>query len=367
MKNSRRLWKRWCVVFAGQFVSICVCIYMILVIGKFVCEHMNRIWYSEDLTYILLKWIDDNQGAILLFIMLVSAVLLTIYRFYEISRMVQEIYQAVDSIYEGKNENVSLAMEVGQLENRLNELNMKYRADKQAAKEANQRKNELIMYMAHDLKTPLTSVIGYLTLVCEEKEIPEEVKERYMQIALKKAHRLEELTNEFFDITRFNFSHMILKKSSVNLTIMLQQILSEFMTEFKKKGLEITCKVEPDCWLLCDAEKLERVFDNILKNLINYSYPNTQIRISLRRLRENKLEMITENRGKTIPKEMQEHIFEQFFRLDSSRASQSGGAGIGLAVAKEIVTLHGGEISCKSEDEIIWFKMILPACQRSLS
>lgn len=258
MKNSRRLWKRWCVVFAGQFVSICVCIYMILVIGKFVCEHMNRIWYSEDLTYILLKWIDDNQGAILLFIMLVSAVLLTIYR-------------------------------------------------------------------------------------------------------------LEELTNEFFDITRFNFSHMILNKSSVNLSIMLQQILSEFMTEFKKKGLEITCKVEPDCWLLCDAEKLERVFDNILKNLINYSYPNTQIRISLRRLRENKLEMITENRGKTIPKEMQEHIFEQFFRLDSSRASQSGGAGIGLAVAKEIVTLHGGEISCKSEDEIIWFKMILPACQRSLS
>ena len=142
MKNSRRLWKRWCVVFAGQFFSICVCIYMILVIGKFVCEHMNRIWYSEDLTYILLKWIDDNQGAILLFIMLVSAVLLTIYRFYGISRMVQEIYQAVDSIYEGKNENVSLAMEVGQLENRLNELNMKYRADKQAAKEANQRKNK---------------------------------------------------------------------------------------------------------------------------------------------------------------------------------------------------------------------------------
>lgn len=362
MKINSRLWTRWCRVYIGQLMAICAFICTILVIGKFVCENMNRIWYSENMTYIFLKWVEQNQVGIIVFIVLLSAVFLALYRFYVISKAVKEIYQAVDNIYEEKNENVSLTMELGQLENRMNELKIKNKSDKQAATEANQRKNELIMYMAHDLKTPLTSVIGYLTLVCEEREIPWDVKERYMQIALKKAHRLEELTNEFFDITRFNFSHMILEKSSVNISVMLQQILSEFMTEFDKKGLIVECKVEPECWLFCDVEKLERVFDNILKNIFNYSYSDTRIHIFLRRLGKDKLEIITENQGKTIPKEMQEHIFEQFFRLDSSRTSEAGGAGIGLAVVKEIITLHDGEISCTSENELIRFKIILPGC-----
>jgi len=364
MKTNRRLWKKWCGIYIGQLMALYAFIYSILVIGKFVCEHINRIWSRENMTYIVLKWFEDNQWNILLFIMLISAILLAFYRFYVTSKAIKEIYCAVNNIYEEKDENLSLAMELGQLENRLNELKIKNKSDKQAAKEANQRKNELIMYMAHDLKTPLTSVIGYLTLVCEEREIPLDVKERYMQIALKKAHRLEELTNEFFDITRFNFSHMILEKSSVNLSVMLQQMVSEFMTEYDKKGLSVECRVESECWLFCDAEKLERVFDNILKNIMNYSYPDSQIHIVLRKSGKGKVEIITENPGKTIPKEMQEHIFEQFFRIDSSRTSEAGGAGIGLAVAKEIITLHGGEITCTSDNEIIRFRIVLPGCLR---
>ena len=311
--------------------------------------------------------LGDNKE----FFMIVGFLLLFALFFYvalsKMTRYLDQVGDGIENIVSDSTEPIRLITELKPIEIRLNEIKATLKRQELESIEGEKKKNDLVVFLAHDLKTPLTSIVAYLSMLDSHPEMDQEEREKYTQIALEKSMRLGELINEFFDITRFNFSHMILKKSSVNLTIMLQQILSEFMTEFKKKGLEITCKAEPDCWLLCDAEKLERVFDNILKNLINYSYPNTQIRISLRRLRENKLEMITENRGKTIPKEMQEHIFEQFFRLDSSRASQSGGAGIGLAVAKEIVTLHGGEISCKSKDEIIWFKMILPACQRSLS
>ena len=364
MNRKNRLWTRWCGIYIGQLVVIYVWLYLLLIVGKFVCENIRRTWYSDDMVYIFLKWIEEKQVSIILITMMISAVFLAFYRFYRLEKEMMEIYHALDIIYEEKDENILLAMELGQMENQLNELRIKNKSDKQAAKEANQRKNELIMYMAHDLKTPLTSVIGYLTLVCEEREIPLDVKERYMQIALKKAHRLEELTNEFFDITRFNFSHMVLEKSSVNLSVMLQQIVSEFTTEFDKKGLSVECKVESECWLFCDAEKLERVFDNILKNIMNYSYPDSQIHIVLRKSGKGKVEIITENPGKTIPKEMQEHIFEQFFRIDSSRTSEAGGAGIGLAVAKEIITLHGGEIICTSENEIIRFRIVLPGCLR---
>ena len=131
------------------------------------------------------------------------------------------------------------------------------------------------------------------------------------------------------------------------------------MTEFDRKNLIVECEIEPECCLVCDTEKMERVFDNILKNILNYSYADSKVKIALKKTEDKRLEIVTENQGKTIPKEMQEHIFEQFFRLDSSRTSEAGGAGIGLAVAKEIVTLHDGEITCTSEDEVIRFKIIL--------
>lgn len=218
----------------------------------------------------------------------------------------------------------------------------------------------MIMYMAHDLKTPLTSVIGYLTLVSEEPDIPENARGKYIGIALKKAQRLEELINEFFDITRFNFTQMILEKSSVNLSVMLKQMVTEFEPIFREKNLNTTLEIEDGIEYLCDVDKMERVFDNLFKNIVNYSYPDTAIVICLHRCETDRIELITTNHGKTIPKEMIAHIFDQFFRMDSSRNSDTGGSGLGLAVTKEIISLHGGTIRCESENEQISFRITLP-------
>ena len=145
----------------------------------------------------------------------------------------------------------------------MNQVRIQNAANIQSAREANQRKNDMIMYMAHDLKTPLTSVIGYLTLVSEEPDIPENAREKYIGIALKKAQRLEELINEFFDITRFNFTQMILEKSSVNLSVMLKQMVTEFEPIFREKNLNTTLEIEDGIEYLCDVDKMERVFDNL--------------------------------------------------------------------------------------------------------
>lgn len=231
--------------------------------------------------------------------------------------------------------------------------------NKKTAQEAVQRKNDLIMYLAHDLKTPLTSTIGYLTLLHDEKEISKEIRDKYMGIALKKSLRLEELLNEFFEIARFNFSTMVLEKGNVNMSVMVEQLLYEFKPLFDKKGLTYTLDLEKDVNVYCDVEKMERVFDNLLKNIVNYSYENTEIAITLKANGEQGMLFVIRNHGKTIPKEKCERIFEQFYRLDGSRGTKTGGSGLGLAVVKEIVELHEGSVTCESKNEEICFRITI--------
>lgn len=145
---------------------------------------------------------------------------------------------------------------------------------------------------------------------------------------------------------------------------MLEQIAYEFYPVLAEKKLDLCTDIMPDVEIICDMDKLERVFDNLLRNAVNYSYEQTKITLSMR-LAGDHVKIVIRNCGKTIPPEKLERIFEQFFRLDSSRASATGGAGLGLAIAKEIVELHGGSIRADSENESIVFTLLLPVdCQK---
>src|SRR5699024_6758250 len=142
------------------------------------------------------------------------------------------------------------------------------------AREAEQRKNDLVVYLAHDLKTPLTSVIGYLTLLRDEPQLSSELRGRYTGIALDKAERLEDLINEFFDITRFNLSHLELEKRPVDLTRMLQQVASEFGPMLEEARLTCRLDLPPRLEYPCDPDKLARVFDNLMRNACHYAAPD---------------------------------------------------------------------------------------------
>lgn len=230
-------------------------------------------------------------------------------------------------------------------------------------KEAEQRKNDLIVYLAHDLKTPLTSVIGYLSLLQDEPEISQELRAKYTGIALNKARRLEELINQFFEITRFQLTHMELEWETIHFSRMLEQTAFEFQPILEEKHLQLQTEIAPDVKLTCDPDKLERVVDNLIRNAISYSYPNTAISLEMHTTEEYAVLTIC-NTGRTISPEKLDRIFEQFFRGDSSRATATGGAGLGLAIAKQITELHGGTIKADSRNEQIRFTVTLPLRQK---
>ena len=177
--------------------------------------------------------------------------------------------------------------------------------------------------------------------------MPVEQKAKYVHITLEKANRLEQLINEFFEITRYNIQQIVLEKEEIDLSYMLTQMTDEFYPILDQHHNTIEVQVDEDRKVYADAEKLARVFNNILKNAIAYSYPDTLIRV-WEESTEKEVRIYFQNRGKTIPKQRLESIFEKFFRLDESRASNTGGAGLGLAIAREIITLHGGTITASS-------------------
>ncbi len=249
--------------------------------------------------------------------------------------------------------------EYAAISTQMSEIKTRMIRNEQLLKDEAARKNDLITYLAHDLKTPLTSVIGYLSLLDEASDMPEKQREKYIGISLDKAMRLEKLINEFFEITRYNLQQIVLERETTDISYMLVQMTDEFYPVLKQRGNSIELKAEEDLSAYVDAEKMARVFNNILKNAVSYSYPNTKIVIMAEHV-GNELVISFSNKGKTIPKHRLESIFEKFFRLDDARATNSGGAGLGLAIAKEIVTLHGGAIMAKSEDEVTTFTVKLP-------
>lgn len=239
------------------------------------------------------------------------------------------------------------------------EWKSKLQRREQALQQETARKNDLITYLAHDLKTPLTSVIGYLSLLDEVPDMPQPQREKYTHIALEKSQRLEGLINEFFDITRYNLQQLTLEKEPVDVSYLLVQLTDEFYPLLQAHGNTIELNVPQDLTVEGDAGKLARVFNNLLKNAVSYSTPGTPILLWAEQADEQ-AQFFVQNRGKTIPAHQLDALFEKFFRLDEARSTATGGAGLGLAIAKEIVTLHGGSISAHSEQGVTTFTVELP-------
>lgn len=274
-------------------------------------------------------------------------------------RYLDELMQASEQLAMNKDKPIQLSKFLQEAQDELNEVRLTSIQNERTLQEAEQRKNDLIMYLAHDLKTPLTSVIGYLTLLYENPELNQLQRVKYTGIALEKAQRLEELINEFFDITRLTLTSMTLHKEVRNMSRMLEQIVSESSPLLEEKEISWRTKIQPEVEFSFDADKMQRVFDNLIRNAISYSYPKTKLDLLMKQ--EKGMVLIwLRNCGPTIPAEKIKHLFEQFYRLDESRSSASGGAGLGLAIAKEIVELHQGTITAMSKDESIVFHIQLP-------
>lgn len=427
MKADRQL--RWFLVTAAAVLvgcSLCITLY-------FWFDEVNNgyllDWFAKRFMYYRQKTGPDGVVTyyweiqwgplkrfvfkVLLFLVtawIVSVRLISVlYASYQERRKVRQIGQMIGSYMSPRRRFGAMdaeevfPKEYAEISVQLAEVKANMQLHEQMLKEEAARKNDLITYLAHDLKTPLTSVIGYLSLLEEAPDMPPEQKAKYVHIALDKALRLEKLINEFFEITRYNLQQIVLEKETVDLEFMLVQMADEFYPILQEHGNTVrlcfggkewggqgadvgdgavkerggdagdgaACEDGQTIQVYADSEKLARVFNNILKNAVAYSYPGTEITIEANISQEpqarkgapaeqEKVTVAFSNHGKTIPKQRLEFIFEKFFRLDEARTTDSGGAGLGLAIAKEIVTLHGGAITARSENEVTVFTVELP-------
>lgn len=349
-----------------MFVAICAVyiVYSLVLRGRFANAAVrfleNFVYGDYDTAMNAYQQIFRNNMSLLISIS-IFIVFLFVLRIYlnSFTKYFNEINHGIDALIEENTGELVLSPELAATEKKINSIKHTLEQRKAAAEISERRKNDLVVYLAHDLKTPLTSVIGYLTLLHDETQISEELREKYLAIALEKAGRLEALINEFFEITRFNLSSITLDYSRVNLTRLLEQLTYEFKPMFLEKNLKCELEIPPDTMISCDADKMQRVFDNLLRNAVHYSFENTKIRIAAERGDKHICIAFT-NAGNTIPQEKLERIFEQFYRLDIARGSDSGGAGLGLAIAKEITALHNGTSSARSENQMIEFQVTLP-------
>lgn len=335
----------------------------------FVISFLSRFFYDGDYdrAFDVYQRIFRNHMDLFI-LMAICGIFLIILRIYLnlFTRYFTEINRGIDELSQETPGDIVLSSGLSATEKKLNSIKYTLERRKNDALIAEQRKNDLIVYLAHDLKTPLTSVIGYLSLMRDEPQISPELRTKYTDIALDKAERLEYLINEFFDITRFNLTAMVLEPERTNLSRMLEQITNEFNPILAEKELSWETDIARDVEILCDRDKMGRVFDNLIRNAVNYSYPQTALTLSMK-AEGQQVEIRMKNHGRGIPPEKLSHIFEQFYRADTARSSSDGGAGLGLAISREIVELHGGTIRAESAGESVTFIVNIPAdCKKTV-
>lgn len=328
-----------------------ILLFAILIDGIYNDKLANQLSQMDRATYL---WCVRNKTLLMGIIFLAIFTIVSFIVIRNSNHHFSEIITAMDQILKEPEKEIKLSNDLVILESRLNNIRVDLVANQNRAKEAENKKNDLIMYMAHDLKTPLTSVIGYLTLLTEEREISEELQAKYTKIALDKSLRLEELINQFFEIARYNLQNMPINKTKIDLSFLIDQLVDECYPMMQPRGLECVIDKPEHIYYMGDGDKLARAFGNLLKNAIHYSYENTQIKIEAKQS-EEKIKLIVKNKGDKIPEYKLEKLFEKFYRADESRTSSTGGTGLGLAITKEMIELHGGNIFVKNEDEWIEF------------
>ncbi len=267
-------------------------------------------------------------------------------------RYISRISDAMQSISEG-DLNITVDIEgddeFSVMAASLNKMVEDLRGLMDKEREAERTKNELITNIAHDLRTPLTSIIGYLELLSGETKLDPEVQKKYIGIAYVKTKRLEKLSEDLFGFTKLNYGKISMNVAKVDVVKLLSQLLEEFYPSFVDKNLsyELQSNV-PAQMISADGNLLARLFDNLINNAIKYGADGKRILVKVHGSEELVTIQVI-NYGYVIPEEELPLIFNKFYRVEQSRSTNTGGTGLGLAIAKNIVDMHGGTIHVTSD------------------
>lgn len=267
-------------------------------------------------------------------------------------RYIGKISSAIQNISEGDlNTTVEVLGddEFSDMAVNLNKMVGDIRTLMEKERESERTKNELITNVAHDLRTPLTSMIGYLDLLSHSTAISPELEKKYIEIAYAKSRRLEKLIEDLFGFTKLNYGKISMQVSKVDIVKLMSQLLEEFYPNFMEKNLSYELKSNVSGQIImADGNLLARLFDNLINNAIKYGADGKQVLVAIHAQKQVVSVSIT-NFGYVIPQEELPLIFNKFYRVEQSRSTHTGGTGLGLAIAKNIVDMHGGTISVTSD------------------
>jgi signal transduction histidine kinase len=300
--------------------------------------------------------LSGASAAIITMLTIVAGIILFITYFLLLTKKfisyIKEMIDGINQISQGnfnnrieinnEDEFALLAVKLNQMADDIKEIMENERRSEYA-------KNELITSVAHDLRTPLTSIIGYLDLV-SSKELTQETQRKYIDIAYNKSKRLEKLIEDLFTYTKFNFGEVKADYTEVDMVKLINQLVDEFYPSFSEYNLEYEfCSKYSSAIIKADGNLLARAFANLISNAIKYGRDGKNIIIELVK-EEHGIVITVTNFGDVIPKEDLKRIFQRFYRVETSRSSETGGSGLGLAIAQSVIEMHGGKISAKSDE-----------------
>ncbi|PEK96280.1 sensor histidine kinase [Bacillus mycoides] len=254
---------------------------------------------------------------------------------------------------------VSSNDEFGYIAREINVASEKLKEAVERGDFAENSKDQLIVNLAHDLRTPLTSVLGYLDLILKDENLTKEQIKHFSTIAFTKSERLENLIDELFEITRMNYGMLQLEKRTIDISELIIQLDEELYPLLEKKELEARLNMDPHLPINGDGKLLARVFENLLTNAIRYGYDGKFVDVNGYIESEEVVIQII-NYGDSIPEEDLPYLFDVFYTGDKARTEQKGGTGLGLFIAKNIVEQHNGTISAESNVIRTTFEVRLP-------
>lgn len=267
-----------------------------------------------------------------------------------LSLLIEEVHELEEGQLERKV-TVRPVGKLGQLAADINRMMERLRISLEEERRAEQTKNELITNVSHDLRTPLTTITGYLGLIDQDRYRDEVELRYYNNMAYEESLRLKQLLEDLFEYTRLRNREMTLNKTRINLVEMLHQITAQFQWQFNESGMESRLSFEkPQMIVIADGDKLRRVYENLISNAIRYGSDGRYLDIR-GRMEGDEAVIDVINYGEPIPESDLPRVFERFYRVEKSRDKNTGGSGIGLAISKHIVDLHHGTIRVTSDEE----------------
>ena len=275
---------------------------------------------------------------------------------------IDDILHAIKKISSGDlNTNIDVRgdNEFSEIAANINKMSEEIRVLMESERHNEKSKNEMITNIAHDLRTPLTSILGYLDLI-NKRELTEDTKKEYLKIVYEKSKKLQDLIESLFSFTKTNSSKLVLKIDKIDIIKLLCQLMEEFYPNFEDKGITCSVNTNIDSYVIDgDGTLLARLFDNLINNAVKYGADGKRIDVKIN-AENNIVKIAVINYGKVIPQDELPLIFDKFYRVDQARNSGTGGTGLGLAIAKNITELHHGVIEVTSDLGGTVFSVTLP-------